>query len=543
MKFLSGRYTYFFLLLVIFVVSELIVNPIGDFPLNDDWCYGKAVYLSANGKFTIGNFGAMTLFTHIAWGMLFVKLFGFSFTVLRVSTFVSVIIGAFFLDRLVFKLTQNKLLAFFACLILLFNPLYFNLTNTYMTDVNFNTLLIVCFYFAFSFFESRKLIFVVLFFIFSILLVLLRQFGVIIPACFALACLTIKEKRWLWLGVSVAGAALVLMSLHLYENYLKEVLPPNPAYKFSGGIHVTDLTFWRFFGHNVRERNTTIFLHVCIYLAPLAAAYLFSAWRSFKIYTVISVVLIQILFVSWFFKNEQFPSHNIFENMILGPETFYESLKVSTSHTYSEGFALILLWVKYIFVSITLITLTLYIISLIKRERVNFEKKPEVVFLLSFIAAYLFMLCITESHFDRYYIPLISTGLILMTLMSRKFAFNYKPALALLLFFFYIAVFGTKDYLSWNRARWQAYAYLKETKQVNATKVNGGFEMNCLNDLEPNWWFDYTTLEHFDYLIQFKKEEGFKLLKAFPFQRYFPYKEDKLNLFVKEAEDYKVEAE
>ena len=31
------------ILLLFFLITEVIINPIGNFPLNDDWVYGKAV--------------------------------------------------------------------------------------------------------------------------------------------------------------------------------------------------------------------------------------------------------------------------------------------------------------------------------------------------------------------------------------------------------------------------------------------------------------------------------------------------------------------
>ena len=43
-------------------------------------------------------------------------------------------------------------------------------------------------------------------------------------------------------------------------------------------------------------------------------------------------------------------------------------------------------------------------------------------------------------------------------------------------------------------------------------------------------------LEGYDYLIQFKSEDGFKLYKEYEFQRYFPYRKDKINIFVRTSE-------
>ena len=160
MQFFFTKNKYFLFLLIIFIICEIIVNPIGEFPLNDDWAYSKSVSFAINGVYTIGDFGAMTLFTHLLWGTIFTKIFGFSFTVLRFSTLISSLIGLFFLNKLIVKISNNLLLGFFSCLVLLFNPLYFSLTNTYMTDVNFTTLLILSCYCAFVFFDTKKEIYI-----------------------------------------------------------------------------------------------------------------------------------------------------------------------------------------------------------------------------------------------------------------------------------------------------------------------------------------------------------------------------------------------
>lgn len=538
MKFFLGRYNYFFLLLLIFSISEIIVNPIGDFPLNDDWSYGKALYYSITDTYTIGNFGAMTLFTHLIWGMLFVKIFGFSFTVLRISTFVSVIISMFFLDKLIFKITKNKMTAFLSCLVLLLNPLYFNLSNTYMTDVNFNTLLILSCYCAFSFFETRQFLFLFLFFTCSVFLVLLRQFGVIVPFCFTMACLFLKEKKVLWFLISCMGFLFVYLSLSRYEQYLKTILPTESAYKFSSGVHFTDKNFWNLFFYNFKERYKILLVQLCIYIAPIAIFYLFSLTKSFKVYVTMIVLFLNVLFVYWFFKEVRFPYHNVFENIWLGPETFHESIN-SAPHNSSLIFTSIATVVKFLFTSITCSTLSFYILSLVRTGKTIPSRvfAPKIIFLTAFLFAYSFMIFITESYFDRYYIPLLTVALILMTFIGKIYTGNFKPASLLLLCFFYVSVFGTKDYLCWNRIRWEAYSYLKEKKQASAANVNGGFELNCWNDLKNTWWSDYFSMGNFDYLIQFKNEQGFRLLKEYEFQRYFPYKKDKINIFVKEAKD------
>lgn len=533
MSFLS-RYRYFFLLVFIALVSEVIVNPIGDFPLNDDWCYGKAVYYSLLDEFTVGGFGAMTLATHVLWGMLFTKVFGFTFTVLRFSTLLSSLIGLFFLDKLITKITGNTILAFSVCLVLLFNPLYFNLSNTYMTDVNFNTLLVISCYFAYMFFETSRPIFFIMFFIVSIAMVLLRQFGIGLPVCFTLACFTLKEKRGRWLIFSTVGALLVYFSLKVYEQYLVTILPEISAYKFSDSVKISDRLFWDTLFFNMNDRFKSITLHILVYSSPLIVFFIGGISSAYKKPSVVLIFGISGFIVYNFFYEKSFVMGNVFSNLSLGPETFYESLYAVKGHNYSSVFSVIFEILNWALSTLTVGALAMFLITFFKNKGVLDVIKPNTIFLVAFALMYVFMILITESYFDRYHLPLITVCLILFGTIGR----TNKPKLGLELLvlgcFFYISVFGTKDYLSLNRTRWEAYRFLRTEKQVNAKQVNAGFEVNCWNDAKPTWWANYKVIKPYDYLIQFKVEAGFKLYKEYEFQRYLPYKKDKISIFVRE---------
>jgi len=529
MRSFANKHKHFLLLLLIFVICEIIVNPVGEFPLNDDWAYSKSVSFALNGVFTIGDFGAMTLFTHLLWGTIFTKIFGFSFTVLRFSTLASSVIGLFFLNKLVVKISNNQWLAFFSCLLLLLNPLYFNLANTYMTDINFTTLLIISCYCAVSFFETKKESYIVYFFLSSLGLVLIRQFGVILPICFFFACLTLKEKKIRYAIISFLVIAFTIMGLKVYESMLKGVISAGAAYTFSGSIDLLSATFWQNLFDNISIRYRVIIVHVLLYTFPITIIYFFSVIKTLNKIYVITLTLICTAGIYLLLKDgvEIFPFHNIFTNMALGPETFYQH----KGHAQSEDFQRICDVVKYIFCSATIIILFLFISSSI-RSKITLSPSPAALFIICLIPMYIFMILITQRdvYFDRYHIPLIAISIILFSFISKTIQPSFTLAVLSIMCFFYVSVFGTKDYLSLNRNRWKAYNFIKEKTGVGAEKINGGFEVNCWNDGKNNWWMDYVNLQNYDYLIQFKKEKGFETLRNYEFQRYFPYKKDTIRL-------------
>ena len=116
-----------------------LANPIGDFPLNDDWVYGLAVKsILELGEFRLPSPASTDLFAQAYWGALFCLPFGFSFTALA---HVDARAGARRRRRHLRHRDGNSERArgspCCAAALVAANPLYFALANTFMTDVPF----------------------------------------------------------------------------------------------------------------------------------------------------------------------------------------------------------------------------------------------------------------------------------------------------------------------------------------------------------------------------------------------------------------------
>lgn len=539
MKLFINENKLFLFLIFLFFISELIVNPIGNFPLNDDWSYGKSGLLFYNTtKINIGDFPAMTLFTHLVWGGFFTKIFGFSFTVLRFSTLISAVIAMWFLNKLIFNITGNKSVAFVVCLSLLFNPIYFNLANTYMTDVSFNTLIIMCAYFAHDFFKNKKMFSFLMVFICSALLVLIRQFGIIVPLCFAFSCLFLKEQKWKYILLATLGTVFVFAVFKYYENFLKGVLDQNATYKFSGNVSVTKRFFWDTVVMYMQQRHVTVMVHIFVYAVPLLLIFVGGIFKQFKVLAIIFVSCIAVVVVFHIFKDERFPIGNIFSNTNLGAETFFETLhphfQSPQAHTWSESANEFAAAIKYGFIWLAVVVITFLLLKLFQLGKSPIPDNPFVVFLGAFFLAYIFLLFVPESFTDRYHLPLITITLIALSYAHSYFKIIYWPAALPLILFAFISVAGTKDYLELNRTRWQAYSFLKNDLHIDHKQINGGFEVNCWNEGEKCVWYDFLDLKNYNFLIQYRQEPGFRTLRTYEFQRYLPYKKDKIYIFINE---------
>lgn len=531
--FLKNKYICF--LLALYLIAELIVNPRGNFPLNDDWTYGKSVLsLFLEGKYNIGT-SASTLWTHLMWGFGFTKIFGFSFEVLRASTIVSAVIGLLVLYRLVMQISGKASVAFVACLVLLFNPIYFNLSNTYMTDVNFSTVLLCCFYFIIGFFRTGKWLHFIMVFVFSMLLVLLRQFGIIVPLCFTFACLFRNDRRWLYSIMAFALLAGVFCVFRLYENYL-EKNELAPGYVFTGKIDSNSQEFWKNLFKMMGDRHKSLIEHLATYSFPFLIIYLVTLIRSSRLVIVLPSAVLCFAVGFGYFWDKHFPLGNIFDNMNVGAETFYQFMNPFSqdvfAHTFNATFANMMAWGKCGNISLFFLCLLLAAVSRIKHERPVVRLNPMLAFFATFITGYIFLMMVSKDiYFDRYHLPLIIALIIIFAHFSKKFSDVSWLAAIFIVPMFYISVAGTKDYFTINKQKWEAYRYLRFTKGVPMERINAGYEINCWHDGKPFIYYEFIFLDTHNYVIQYRPEPDFVRMKAYPFQRYFPYKQDTVFIY------------
>ena len=184
------------LIVAIYIVLVLVINPIGEFPLNDDWSYSKTAFtLHETGKMdSVGRSGT-TLIFHVFWGNIFLNIFGPTFTALRISTIILSLLGAVAFYLIIVELRFDKFLSLLASLLFIFNPIYLNLTFTYMTDIPFLTFLLLGLLFYIRGFSRNSNISLLLGSIFSILSFLIRQISLILPLSVFIYLLIKKGSR------------------------------------------------------------------------------------------------------------------------------------------------------------------------------------------------------------------------------------------------------------------------------------------------------------------------------------------------------------
>lgn len=117
------------------VVAVALTWPFAESPYNDDWSYSFTVKrLLSTGQLTYNGWASASLIAQAYWGLLWVKAFGFSYTVLRLST-VPLAAAAIFLCYLLARHADLRpRFAAFAALMVGLSPLYLPVACTFMTD-------------------------------------------------------------------------------------------------------------------------------------------------------------------------------------------------------------------------------------------------------------------------------------------------------------------------------------------------------------------------------------------------------------------------
>ena len=128
----------FFAIVLIYLVSSLLVDPRAEFPLNDDWSYTRSAFRFARENvIAVDEWSAPSLVGQTLYGGLLVRIFGPSFTVLRISTLILSCALALILWRTLQALDVGNTTSWIVVLAWIFNPIQFSLSFTYMTEIPF----------------------------------------------------------------------------------------------------------------------------------------------------------------------------------------------------------------------------------------------------------------------------------------------------------------------------------------------------------------------------------------------------------------------
>jgi hypothetical protein len=529
-------------ILLVWMAVVTIVNPIGNFPLSDDWSYGRAVHsLIEHGQLEfVPGWTSQTLIAQVLWGALFCLPFGFSFNALRLSTLILASLGLFATYTILREVQATRRLAVYGTIMIAVNPLYLCLANTFMTDVPFFSLAMISVLFFIRTLKHSRKSDVCIATVFAVLAALVRQIGVFLPIAFAAACIythgSIKKTRFSEYAPAIAAIA----SVAIYLTYLRQMhgLPAS----FEGSSLVV---FEKLIAEPMGALNNFVragiksTLYWGVFLLPLIL--LFSRrlthfrQRESLFSSAGFLVLAGFLTTCVVMGGRLMPMMtDIIYNLSLGPPTLRDTYLLDLPHlpTAPQGFWLIVTGAGILGGSAGL-TLTLQTTWKLLRKKMDIETRTKAaITLFVAIAAALYFLPLSLLGFrDRYLLFCLPLLMLLLVngnpaIGAHEFRWTKGLAAGILILLGLFAVGGTHDYLNWNRTRWKALRELTEQKGVPPCRIDGGFEFNgwyCYDEnysevTAKSWWW----VKDDDYVIAFGEIPGFVEEKEFAYTRWIP---------------------
>jgi hypothetical protein len=129
------------------LLAALLVHPVLEQALNDDFSYTRtAQILAKNGHIVYNAWATAMLGWQLYLGALFIRLFGFSFTAVRLSLLPVAMLNAFLLERSFVRSGLREAYATLGALTIVLSPLLLPLTFSFMSDLPGLFLVVLCFY-------------------------------------------------------------------------------------------------------------------------------------------------------------------------------------------------------------------------------------------------------------------------------------------------------------------------------------------------------------------------------------------------------------
>lgn len=467
----------------IFLFCFLIAWPFAEMGFVDDFSYVKTAEVFARtGHIVYNGFATPMLGWQMAWGALFIRLFGFSFTAVKLSTLPVALAAIFLFHAVLLRFGVAGRNAILGTLTLGLSPLFLPLAASYMTDVPGVFVILLCLYCCqraiASLSSARSIAWLCL------------------AAAFSLAGGTARQIAWLGVLVMVPCAGWVL-------RRRRGVLPATVLLWAGSMVGVLACLHW--FAHQPYSIPESIFssqrLHhgnglvsvtsqfsgalLCLLLLifPLLAASLL--WRprlkGIKPVLLAGVLLLWVVRIGsalpWIphVLMSEFSAANG-SGINARPDQSFElpvSGRIGLSLLVMAAAALLAIRLR----------------AEAGRERGDHTDEPklrnegwyEMLWLLGpFTVAYLVLLLPRawfECILDRYLLELMAVAIILFISAYQRWIGPRLPAICVLILSVYaaLAVAGAHDWFAWQRARLAAIDEVRASG-VPRTSILGGFD-------------------------------------------------------------------
>ena len=479
------------LLLALFAAMVFVVDPRGNFPLNDDWQFALSSWnIVDTGHFRISDYSGMSLRLHAYWGAAWSALFGKTFTVLRCSTLAAAAGALLVLRAILARVGVPRAGRIIAPLALLAHPIFFWSSFTFMTQVTYLFCALVAMYCFLRALDEKKALWIFAGCCAALASCFIRQTGIVNLVAIGGALVLWRERllpRWKFaLGIVVSTLATYgivsrttpwltgspaeskgLLKMWSEQTFrVPQALDLTWHYSWftlvGGSLFLAPLLAAAVGGSRVRYRRALV-------LVPLfAIAFL---WRAHELVSSGH----PIPFWATPFWSDIFQG-NILIDFGLGPPTLTDVW--GRGFLYPHPLPMVLRQIATYVAAVGGALLFFFGMYVLSDQPPKTTKEIARWLCTVTMFAATAILCLSAYYCDRYVLDATwSAAILLATIIDWERVQNVLIAATLLLCVGFFSVFATQEYLRWNRARWASFAELRASG-VPLEKIDGGYEIN-----------------------------------------------------------------
>jgi hypothetical protein len=470
--------------------SVLASWPFAEMGFVDDWSYVKTAFVFARtGHIVYNGWATAMLGWAIPWAALFIKLFGFSFTAVRLSTLPLAMLSVYLLHASLVRFGITARNAIVGALTLGLSPLFLPLAASYMTDIACLFCILLCLYLCQRALAAHS-----------------DRATILWLACAALTNIaggTVRQIAWLGTLVMVPSTAWVLRrragvkrtACLLWIGSVLSVLAcmrwfERQPYALPEKIAQGPVT-GTMLGHMLAELLKAL-LCLALVTFPILAAWIPTPRSlSRSALTRIGCILVAMGAASIVLGNRGSLEHRIMP--WLGHVIGTLSIFSSTGEMLGSRPVTLTLPMR-VGLSLVVMAAMLALVEqmLAKPRRRNFSRAAslhEALWILGpFAISYVVFLlprALYSVVYDRYLLGLMPLAIIMLLVLHQRWVAERLPAVtvaALSLFALY-AIAGTHDWFALNRARAAGVAQI-HASGVPATSIQGGFDYDGWTQIE-----------------------------------------------------------
>jgi dolichyl-phosphate-mannose-protein mannosyltransferase len=444
----------------------LILRPFQNTPFIDDWTYAWSVqWLLRHAELKILEWSAHLNVVQVLWGALFCVPAGFSFTALRVSTWVLAVVCLWGLYGLLRELAIARQPALLGTATLAVNPIFFMLSFTFMTDVPCLSLMVWASFAMVRAVRTRQTKWLVAATILACLAIGVRVVGVVIPLAMA-AVLLLQTDSWgrsrgrLWLTVIpllFLGGVLWWGTGHVQRTADLSQLNDGPATRAYNLRYAVPLLPW-----TLLDDSAIVTGVVGLALLPLSLA---SLRRSLTTRVAVSVLALGFVFLAL-----------VLTGRVYGPPLSLNSIWSLFELGATESLVPVFQpraippWWSAL-VPFAAAGSTAIFLATLPRP----FYRPGEAFLGWVTLGHFLLMAILWLFYDRYALVLLPSAIGL--LLTGGVPPRPLCTLVLLALFGGVSIVGVRDHLQYNQALWRAVDVLRQ-RGVPDSDIDGGYVVN-----------------------------------------------------------------